>query len=140
MKKLLFAVLISALCAAAQAEWTKYAENTNDGRTGYFDRSTIRRSGSTVKVWIVDDFAAEQVSAGTSYRSMRSQILIDCEEETSTITGGDLWDGPMLGGKIVSSSGNNRHPPMEPIAPKTAAAVLMNLLCKRAAKRQASQD
>ena len=81
MKKVYAALLIAAIHAGAMAEWLRVG--SNERTTMYADPSTIRKSGSLVKIWCLSDEVNIKDDGGGSlpYLSSKDQSEYDCKEE-----------------------------------------------------------
>ena len=104
MKKLLIGLMLLVVSGAASAEWTDVGDN--DEITLYVDKTTIRRNGNLVKMWILYDFKSASVVVGLSFLSNRSQNEYDCKEEKFRILEISYFSGQMLSGKVVISEDN----------------------------------
>ncbi len=96
--------MLLVVSGAASAEWTDVGDN--DEITLYVDKTTIRRNGNLVKMWILYDFKSASVVVGLSFLSNRSQNEYDCKEEKFRILEISYFSGQMLSGKVVISEDN----------------------------------
>ncbi len=62
---------------SCQCGWTVFQENSK-GDTFMMDRTTIQRSGQTVKVWTMVSFTKPQALAGGYGRSIKIQDEYNC--------------------------------------------------------------
>ncbi len=105
MKKLLLILLLTVVSNSAMAEWVKVATPVDERLTTYADPSTIRKSGSRVKMWSMVDFkAAEEIKSGIYIKSVKRQIEYDCKDEKKRLLLGELFSGNMGSGEIISTS------------------------------------
>ena len=125
-KGIVLGVLLALAGTAALAEWEDVG--ATDGFTVYVDRSTIRRSGSLVKMWRLLDYKTIQTSAsGGSYLSSKSQREYDCKEELGR-NRFTSWYSEKMGDGSLSRSDNNIGE-WEPIPPDTVAERLWKIAC-----------
>jgi hypothetical protein len=76
MKRLII-VLLTLTCSYAFAEWELIDNNVQ----GYFfvDRSSLRKTGSTTKIWTkVDLIAPETLSNGKQFMSAKTLFVFEC--------------------------------------------------------------
>jgi hypothetical protein len=106
MRRIIFILLIMVY-TVSWAEW-KLIDISSDGESiTYIDRSTIRRTGSFAKMWIIHDFFAEQSdNAGDKYRSRMARLAFDCKLEMSAINANIGFSEKMGGGSVVWSHTN----------------------------------
>lgn len=65
--------------APVEAKWEKLDTSAdNGGMDTYFDRSTIRRSGSVAQMWELWDFKSAHAFEGKQFLSVRNQYEYDC--------------------------------------------------------------
>ncbi len=72
-------LLLAAMSTGVAAEWVWIASANNFGN--YIDKSTIRRSGSIVRMWSMQSYNEPQFKSGKSFQSEKSQYEYDCTEE-----------------------------------------------------------
>lgn len=80
MRKAMVAMLLVVMSSSAAAEWVKI---DSDGRlTVYADPTSRRRSGNLVKVSVLNDHKAAQITPGTNknYLSVKVRTEYDCEK------------------------------------------------------------
>ena len=82
MKRLVFAVLIMA-CSVSWAEW-KYMDRT-DSFILFYDKSTIRRNGSFVQMWLSKDYFDVQTDVRVPFKSTKELRKYNCIEETQAL-------------------------------------------------------
>jgi hypothetical protein len=84
LKNSLIGLMLMAVSAGAMAEWTK--TGGTDGFDNYADLSTIQKSGSTAKMWVLQDFKKTQtLYVGKSYLSIMFRYEYDCNEKKSRL-------------------------------------------------------
>ena len=102
--KMLFFLLIF-VSSSAMAEWVKVVTPFDEKLTTYADPSTIRKSGSRVKMLSMVDFkAAEEIKNDIYVKSVKRQIEYDCKDEKKRLLSGELFSGNMGSGEIISTS------------------------------------
>ena len=99
--------MLMAVSAGAMAEWTKIGGGTTASSgdfDDYADLSTIRKSGSTAKMWTLKDFKKAQTEpSGKSYFSTIARDEFDCNEEKIRSLSLHCYSGNMKNGDIVWS-------------------------------------
>ena len=80
MKKLLLALILSAVSSSAMAKWFEVTSVPDEG-TVYADPATVRVSGNKVKIWMLVDYNKAMGVDGGKYLSMMTQQEYDCKEE-----------------------------------------------------------
>ena len=105
--KTILTLLLAAMSTGALAEWVAIG-NTDDS-TAYADAATIRRSGSTAKMWNLSDYkTAQKLGPGKSYMSAKLQLEYDCREERArnlflSYHSGNMGDGTLIDVVIETS-------------------------------------
>ncbi len=123
MKRIVLAVLLLLVASAVSAQWVQIVV---DGRfVRYADPTTIRRAGDTVRMWVLTDYNAAQVTANSELSfSSKERDEFDCKDERSRLLEFTLYSGKMGAGDVVYAySGKPRD-----WAPITAGSVEENLL------------
>jgi hypothetical protein len=82
MKRLFFTFLILLACPTVKAQWVLLDRYPSVGITTYYDPSTLKRSGSILFIWTLDDYKTTQGYADESYRSKKNIVQINCREQT----------------------------------------------------------
>lgn len=123
------ALVLAILSNGALAEWQGIA--SNDGSDLYIDRTTIRKSGTTVKMWSLVDYKVLQKlqnsAASTPYRSSKDQYEYQCEEEKVRSVYFSLHTEKMGEGEISVS--NNSVSAWMPIPPKSGLERMFQVVC-----------
>lgn len=116
------------LSTAHAAEWM--AVGLYEQGTFYIDKETITRSGSQRKVWTMLDYRQPQKnSQGKAYRSTRTLLAFDCEQNRVQTQSMSLHTGPTLRGEVLTSEGVIRE--WQPVPPQTPIAMIMANVCER---------
>ncbi len=128
MKRLLFVVLMT-VCSISCADW-EYTIETNTGSTSYHDKSSIRRSGVSVKMWMMTDFSSAQTSGGRKYKSSKRFVDYNCAEETFALISVVNYSGSMgEGGVVRSMTWQERELEWEPLVPGTVVEAMWKIAC-----------
>ena len=128
MRGSIVALAILFLSSSAMADWVKV--DSNDLGTTYVDPSTIRRSGSKVKMWDLVDFrAAQGAKNGQQVRSIRAQSEYDCEESAKRAIYVSAHAGNMANGNIVTLI--TQAGDWTPIAPESVVEAKWKIACKK---------
>jgi hypothetical protein len=56
MKKICLYLLLSFFSSSAFADWQKYSSGGEDGSSLFFNRSTIKKNNSKVRLWLLIDY------------------------------------------------------------------------------------
>ena len=129
MKKLTLLLLLM-VSTNLFAEWTRFIGSADGSMTVYGDFETIKRKGSKVKMWSVNDFKTVQLIpvSNTKFLSTVARQEYDCEEETKRILDGYWYSGNMKQGEIVYSFTNIKEE-AESIMPGSIDEVLFKIAC-----------
>jgi hypothetical protein len=122
-------VLACLLLPSAQAaEWM--AVGLYEQGTFYIDKESITRTGSQRKVWTMLDYRQPQKnSQGKSYRSTRSLLAFDCDQQRVQTQSLSLHAGANLRGEVLTSEGVIRE--WQPVPAQTPIALIMANVCER---------
>ena len=127
MKKMMMAAALTTLSASAIAEWSQIA--SGDGQDIYVDRSTIRRSGKTVKMWnLLDLWAPKYKGTGDPYASSKGQVEYDCKNELARLLYFSNHSGQMGGGQTVDDR-TIPNASWEPIPPESIVEGFWKIAC-----------
>ena len=129
MKRLLLIALLVLSSGPTYAEWMAVGGNEEAGVTVYADPDTIRRKGSLVKVWHLNDFKTAQIVNGISYLSVKAQHEYDCTKNRERIIALTKFSGNMGSGKVVSKDSDTRK--WKPGTPGSVSHDLGKLACKK---------
>jgi len=132
---MIFTILWSSLAflflssVPAHAEWRpiSYAEGAG-GFIIYVDPTTVLRQGDLVKMLVLYDFKYVQAMEGKSYLSATWQQQFDCAEHRSRHLAYTYHSNNMGHGKVMFAS-DDEGSKWSPVAPKSAAAILWNIVC-----------
>lgn len=131
-KILLFGAFWVAIAAPinAYADWKLVSRNSTDDAT-YIDMSTLRKTGPTVKVWILYDFKSPQLPVGHSQPlfSMQTQYELDCFNESVRTLWVTSYSENMGRGKVLVSGDPNGK--SMPIPPRSVMSSVFNSACRQ---------
>ena len=130
MKKLFTLFLTLFLIATnVYAEWTSYGRSIT-GAVSFYDKSTVKRNGNKVKVWMYMNTSPNNKEAKSlNMGSFRTLEEIDCINETSKSLSLQTFTKPNLEGGMRDVPITNR--PIDYIVPESSEAILMKLVCKK---------
>ena len=116
---------------SAHAEWrpVRIAEGAG-GFTIYVDPSSVSRTGDLVKVLVLYDFRFVQAIKSKSYLSATWQQQFDCVEHRFRHLEYKYYSDNMGNGKVMFA-GDDEGNKWSPVAPKSAAAILWNIVCDK---------
>jgi len=107
MKKLLVTLMLAVMSSSAMAEWVRVDYNSDKGATTYVNFFTIRKSGDTVKMWILLDYKkAQELAFLPLYMSIKRQSEFNCKEEQMKELYASYHAKNMGGGKVIYSDNN----------------------------------
>lgn len=112
---------------SASAKWVLVADTLQ--QKSYADPETVRRQAEKAKIWELTEFRSDQTVAGTVFRSMKTQMEYDCENELVHTIYGSFYSGPMGKGDFVESVNGNFE--WLPVVPETVAYRLLRMVCRR---------
>ena len=113
----------------AHAEWRpiSHAEGAG-GFTIYVDPATVRRQGDLVKMLVLYDFRFVQTIKSKSYLSATWQQQFDCSEHRSRHLAYKYYSNNMGHGNVMFA-GDDEGNKWSQVAPRSAAAILWNMVC-----------
>lgn len=125
----LFCILATLLTPVAQAaDWSSVG--LYEQGTFYIDRDSLIREGTTRKVWTMLDYRQPQKnSQGKTYRSSRSLLAFDCDQQRVQTLSFSLHTGASLRGEVLTSEGVIRE--WQPVPVQTPIALIMANVCER---------
>ena len=118
----------SALWAVAPAHAELKALGNSDAATYYVDTNTVRRSGPVRTFWSIMDYNQTQTTTrGAPYLSTRSNMEMNCREQTVLMRQFSMHSGRMAQGEVLDTQGVWRD--AQAIPPGTPLAVIMKFVC-----------
>ena len=122
MKKIIIAGLMAINGTSVFSEWIPvYA---TDSGTFNVDYDTLRKDGSTRKVWILLNYRQQQIDNGMS-RRIRSEY--DCKEERYRTLSFSVHSESMANGELIYNTSSVS--PWQDVPPDTAVASIMKKVC-----------
>ena len=100
MKRLLFAALMT-VCSVSWAEWELI--EINEEFVFYFDKKTIQKNGTAVKMWEMKDYVSVQYFQGEQYNSEKIYKVYDCNSKMQTIASLIYFSNELGGGNSIWS-------------------------------------
>lgn len=125
MNKICVAVVLALLSSGAWAGWELVASGS--GVRSYADKTTIRRSGTTVKMWALIDHDNAQTVAGVLNFSTKSLDDYDCVGERWRTLHYLVFSDHMGAGEIVHTGKVTFE--WAPISPGSQGQTLWNIAC-----------
>jgi hypothetical protein len=127
MKRHAIALLLIALSGTAMAGWEQISDNSE--LVGYYDPSTVVRTGDEVTVSELNDFKRVATTVSDAlFRSTTTQRAYDCAGARTRIVTLQPFEGQMGGGRALDVM--NVDGEWQDIVAGTARADAYNLLCK----------
>ncbi len=104
------------------------ALGSSDAATYYVDTSTLKRNGVLRTFWSIMDYNQAQSSTrGAAYLSTRSNMEINCREQTVLVRQFSMHTGHMAQGEVLDAQGVWRD--AQAIPPGTPLAVIWRFVC-----------
>jgi hypothetical protein len=133
MNKLLAMMLLAFVSGNAMAKWGananwSFVDSTDDGVL-FVDKSTIRKTGNMVKMWILFDFNNKPKHGRTSDRSRQSQDEFNCNDELWRERYSVSYSGNMGGGEVIDSFSTPTT--WAPVGPTSIGKAMWNIACGR---------
>ena len=117
-------MLLSIFSFSALADWQKYSSGGDDGTSLFFNRSTIKKNGNKVKLWLLIDYLTPFNSA----KSIKYYREFDCKKDTvETLFIATYKENMGMGDLIISGKSENG---VTPIIPDSTDAILKNIMCR----------
>lgn len=117
-------MLLSIFSFSALADWQKYSSGSDDGTSLFFNRSTIKKNGNKVKLWLLIDYPAPFNSA----KSIKYHREFDCKKDTvETLFITAYKENMGMGDLIISGKSENG---VTPIIPDSTDEILKNIICR----------
>lgn len=119
-------LLLIMTSTSVLAEWS-YVGHSEES-IAYADKSTIRKNGNRVKMWVLHDLASpHQVGNGKPFLSTKGLHEYDCVNESSRGINLIEYSGYTGDGEVVWSGGFNVG--FRPIVPETVEEMLWKVAC-----------
>lgn len=131
MGKLILMTILVIVSNSAMAEWIGVS-STDDFDT-YVDKTTIRKSGNVVKMWILRDYKALQKNSndaeGNAFFSIAAQQEYDCKEEQARPLSLSYYSKNMGDGQVVYSQTYTGI--WQPLVPRSVGQMVWDIACSR---------
>lgn len=126
MRKAIFMMLLMATMSnSAMAEWTNVGSTSNF--TAYANLSSIRKAGSRVKMWSMDDYKTIRTDGYVSFISRKQLNEYDCKEEQARILGLSYHSENMGEGSVPYKNSDRGN--WSPVTPDSVSEVLWKIAC-----------
>ena len=124
-RRIIFSLLaLTALASGpAHAEWEYVA--SSDFYARYIDPDSASRDGDIVRIWEVDDQAAED---RFGVRSLRARTEYDCSDRAYRIVHLSGHSKPLTGGRVIFSRPGQED--WSPVAPGTLGEATLDRICE----------
>ena len=124
--KIIIGLLFMMSACAAQAELSQFGQSS--GNTSYFDASSVKRSGTKVRVWTVTEFRQREKAGFLSTRSHKELDCKNLQERTLQFMAYAESKGQ---GKVVGEVSEANA--WEDIVPGTRNSRLLHMVCGESA-------
>lgn len=130
MIKVIMTILVSASSMSAFADWANFGTSvTRDGNvTAYVNQSTIQKTGSKSKMWILYDAKTPRKLEALTYLSSMGEDEYDCEARKSRNLQVLLYSDKLGHGEVVSKS-STPSSDWEPVPPDSMGGHLLKYAC-----------
>jgi hypothetical protein len=124
-------LLFLMTCSTAWAEWEQTNHAGDETSTFYHDKSTIKGTGSIVKMLTMINYSVEKnLKSGGRYESVKRLDGYDCRSETTAPITVSYFSGSMSSGSIVFSyTVKNSELEWEPIIPSSLGEKHWKIAC-----------
>jgi hypothetical protein len=126
---LLFFLLTMLSGNVMAAKWVRVATGGNNVYVAYVEVDTIRRVGSMVRMWGMDDFNSPRVNMGYRYKSSKGLAEYDCLNQQSRIINWALFSGNMGTGEVAGYG--NTPDNWSPVQPDSVEDILWKIACAK---------
>ncbi len=134
MKRLLFAVLMM-VCSVSWAEWEMIDILSQGDIVSFVDKSSIKDSGDTVKIWVLTDFsyvAVQTDKTGGKYKSYKEELAFKCTEDKFSVVSLIHFSDSMGKGNVVYSAKFDESERFwKLVAPGSSDEVLFKIVCDK---------
>lgn len=122
----LWAACLALPAIVAHAEMK--AVDVSEKAVIYVDTSTLRRAGDVRTFWSIMDYKTPQTtSRGAAYNSTRTNMEINCKDQTVYMRQFSMHSGPMTKGEVLDTQGIMRD--AQAIPQGTPIFNLMKFVC-----------
>jgi hypothetical protein len=124
-KRMLVALLVAFAAFPVIAGWSQVTRSVE--ATIFYDRDSLRKSGTLVKMWTLTNFASTEIIEGKSHRSAKSQYEYDCAGERYRLLATIFYELADGAGKVTASEASLGS--WYPVAPQSMAQRLWKVAC-----------
>ena len=121
-------VMLAALSNFAHANWTKVLTTESDTDI-YVDHKTVSKSGTNVKMWIMEDRKSAGSFAGKTFMSAKLEYEYDCKDRQRRVLQSSLYSGQKAGGNNVQTG--TKTGPWRPITEGRVNEALWKIACSK---------
>ena len=125
MKKVTSIFLLIISISDAMAEWVPVRSDKK--QTTYIEYSTIKLSGDTRKVWVLEKYIQPEKLVDIYYSSSMTQFELNCKDESFNIIASTYYD--KSGNVMYNLENEQQH--WDPVAPGTKGEFIWQLVCNR---------
>lgn len=97
---IIFVLLLNTVNGHAIAEWINISTNAN-GSSIFADPTTIQKSGSRIKMWILFDYRKAILESGDKIMSIKKHEEYDCKKPRARLLYISKHSGRFTEGKVV---------------------------------------
>jgi len=132
MRNIILTVVLTLVSSAATAEWVKFQETKYQKTTFYLDTDSIKKIGYKRRVWIMQSLSQRRIiDSDKSFYSAKTQRLVNCREEETTVKYLVMYSEKMghgdVVGKLAYKDFDNQY---TPIIPDSVNDSLMKIVCR----------
>jgi len=128
IKKYMLYTALVLVSGHVKADWTVLEKNNN--ATDYVDTANIRRSGNTVQMWDLSDFATPQSAGGYVFSSMLTLMEYDCTAKRSRKLQLTVFSGNMQKGKVEGNVTLGDKAEWSYVLPNSRGESMLAVACK----------
>jgi hypothetical protein len=132
MRKLILILFLALFMNSAYAAWTLVAISNDDNDNYFIDKSTIRKNGTKVKAWFLNDMKIPSKNNEEKYYSSVKRLSeFDCKNETNIGLASVGTADNMGGGAVVFSYtyDDRKEFPAQPIVPGSIGEAMFKAVC-----------
>ena len=128
MKKIALALTLALMSTCVLAKWAEVASSEEGKFTYYADEATIRKSGTTVRVFTLIDYQEAQVISGAlQYLSVEMQEEVNCADQKTRHLNLLAFSDHMGKGKIVGRE--NKPAEWRPVSQESMVEDILTFAC-----------
>jgi hypothetical protein len=116
--------LVMLIAPPAWADWEFFMKDVK-GTSFFLDFESLRKEGNIRKIWVKMELAAVNEFGWASFRQ---RAEYDCKEETKSVSSGDAFSKPNLGGNILYQVPKIAA---QDIAPQSVDWSILKIVCRK---------